>query len=66
MAKPETHKPGEKAKDSGIYTGVGPRGGHTGKEATVVEGEPFPPTQKPGQTWQISDKTKHSPTKKGK
>ena len=58
MAK-ETHKPGEKAKDSGQYPIVGPRGGDTGKERTVTKGEPFPPTPKKGQGYGTPDKTKH-------
>jgi len=58
MAK-ETHKPGEKAKDSGQYPIVGPRGGDTGKERTVTKGEPFPPTPKKGQEYGTPDKTKH-------
>ena len=58
MAK-ETHKPGEKAKDSGQYPIVGPRGGDTGKERTVTKEEPFPPTPKKGQGYGTPDKTKH-------
>ena len=42
----EKHKPGEIAKRSGQYPIQGPRGGDTGKERTVVKGEPFPPTPK--------------------
>lgn len=37
-------KPGNKAPASGQYGIVGPRGGQTGKEVTVVKGEPMPPT----------------------
>lgn len=55
----ETHKPGERAKESGQYPIVGPRGGDTGKERTVTRGEPFPPTPKPGQRYGSPDKTKH-------
>lgn len=57
--KNETHKPGEKAPASGQYPIQGPRGGDTGKERTVTNGEPFPPTPKPGQTYGNPDKTKH-------
>ena len=42
-------KPGEKAPASGQYEIIGPRGGKTGKERTVVRGEPLPPTPGPGQ-----------------
>jgi hypothetical protein len=56
-------KPGEKAPDSGQYERIGPRGGKTNQEVTVVKGEPMPPTPKPNQTYVIVDKTKH---KKGK
>ncbi len=64
--KPAVQKPGEKAKVSGQYEIVGPKGGHTGREVTVVQGEPLPPTPKPGQGLTLVDKTKHSPKKKGK
>ena len=56
---PEQHKPGERAKESGQYPIIGPRGGKTGEERTVVKGEPFPPTHKSGQTYGKPDKTKH-------
>ncbi|CAB3647576.1 putative proteinA [Achromobacter pulmonis] len=52
-------KPGEKANRSGQYEIVGPRGGGTGKERTVVKNEPFPPTPKPGQGYKIVDPTKN-------
>ena len=55
----EKHKPGEKAKDSGQYPIQRSNRGKTGKERTVVKGEPFPPTPKPGQTYGTPDKTKH-------
>lgn len=55
----EKHRPGEKAKKSGQYPIQGPQGGNTGKERTVVKGEPFPPTPKKGQTYGTPDKTKH-------
>ena len=54
-----TKKPGEKADQSGQYERIGPRGGKTGQEVTVVKGEPLPPGQKKGQTYVIVDKTKH-------
>lgn len=55
----KTHRPGEKAPKSGQYEIVGPRGGRTGKERTVVRGEPLPPTEKAGQQFIIVDPTKN-------
>lgn len=52
-------KPGQPAPKSGQYSIVGPRGGDTGKERTVVKNEPMPPTPKPGQTFKLVDPTKH-------
>src|SRR5690242_8942775 len=57
MAKEK--KPGQIATDSGIYERIGPRGGKTGHQVTVVEGEPLPPTTKPKETYVIVQKTKH-------
>jgi hypothetical protein len=59
MTQKPKHKSGEKAPDSGQYGIVGPRGGNTGEERTIVKGEPFPPTPKPNQGYIITDKTKH-------
>jgi len=56
---PKTYNPGQKAKDSGQYRILGPKGGDTGKERTVVKNEPFPPTPKAGQHYKLVDKTKH-------
>ena len=56
MAKKE-YVPGEIADDSGIYEIIGPRGGHTGHERTVVEGEPLPPTPKSGESYVLVRKT---------
>ncbi|HVE45524.1 MAG TPA: hypothetical protein VNA57_02090 [Acidimicrobiales bacterium] len=47
-------KPGETAPSSGQYKNTG-----TGKEVTVVKGEPLPPTPRPGQSYKLVDKTKH-------
>jgi hypothetical protein len=55
----KTYKPGQSAPRSGQYEIVGPRGGGTGKERTVVRGEPLPPTMKPGQGFQLVDPTKN-------
>ncbi|MEW6661975.1 MAG: hypothetical protein AB1447_06250 [Bacillota bacterium] len=59
MAKQPPHKPGEKVPRSGQAEIIGSRGGRTGNERTVVKGEPFPPTPKPGQGYKITDPTKH-------
>jgi hypothetical protein len=59
MAKVPTFKPGQKVPKSSQAEIIGPRGGRTGQERTVVKGERFPPTPKPGQTYQIADPTKH-------
>ena len=50
-------KPGERAPVSGQYSVVGPRGGKTDREVTVVKNEPMPPTQKPGQQYVLNDPT---------
>jgi hypothetical protein len=55
-----TYKSGEKAPNSGQYEIVGPRGGKTGKERTVVRGEPFPPTPESGQGYILNDPTKNN------
>jgi hypothetical protein len=57
MAK--CYRPGETAPLSGQYEIVGPKGGRTGEERTVVRGEPLPPTPKPGQSFIIIDPTKN-------
>lgn len=56
MSKPPM-KPGSKAPVSGQYEIVGPRGGHTGEERTVVRGEPLPPTPEAGQGYRVADPT---------
>lgn len=50
----KTFKPGESAPRSGEYEIRGERGGHTGKERTVVRGEPLPPTPQPGQSYSLA------------
>lgn len=52
-------KPGQKAPRSGQYEIVGPRGGKTGVERTVVRGEPLPPPESKGQRFRLTDPTKH-------
>lgn len=52
--------PGEKAKISGQYEIVGPRGGKTKHgERTVTKGEPLPPTPQSNLKYKLVDKTKH-------
>ncbi len=60
----KSFKPGQRADRSGQYEIIGPRGGHTGKERTVVSGEPLPPTPKPGQTYVMVDPTRNGSGKK--
>lgn len=55
----KTLKPGEKAPLSGQYEIIGPRGGRTGEERTVVKREPLPPTPKPGQGYRAVDPTRN-------
>ncbi|WP_199738764.1 hypothetical protein [Corallococcus sp. CA054B] len=47
------------APRSGQYEIVGPRGGRTGEERTVVRNEPLPPTPQSGQGYRITDPTKN-------
>ncbi|WP_205576876.1 hypothetical protein [Photobacterium salinisoli] len=56
-------KPGEIADKSGQYEIVGPRGGKTGQERTIVKGEPLPPTPEKGQKYELVDPTKHKKRK---
>ncbi len=60
----KTYKPGQTAPRSGQYGIVGPRGGKTNRERTVVKGEPFPPTEKSGQKYVMNDPTKNNAGKK--
>jgi hypothetical protein len=57
-------KPGQIAPRSGQYVQVGPRGGRTGDERTVVRGEPMPPTPKPGMGYQLVDPTRNGAGRK--
>jgi hypothetical protein len=57
-------KPGASAPRSGQYEIVGPRGGTTGKERTVVRNEPLPPTPKPGMGYRLVDPTKNGSGRK--
>lgn len=49
--------PSTKAPVSGQNEIVGPRGGRTGVERTVVKGEPLPPTPHAGEGYRIADRT---------
>jgi hypothetical protein len=44
--RPPLVKPGQKVPDSGIYRETGGK-----RRATMVEGEPAPPTTVPGRKW---------------
>jgi hypothetical protein len=55
----KTYKPGQRADRSGQYEILGPRGGKTGIERTVVRGEPLPPPLRQGQKYRLADPTKH-------
>ena len=56
---PKRYRPGQKAPASGQYGIVGPRGGKTGQERTVVKGEPLPPKPEKGQGYRMADRTKN-------
>ncbi len=58
-------KPGQIAPRSGEYEIIGPRGGDTGRERTVVRGEPLPPTPKPRQTY-VLHRPAHNKAGRGK
>jgi len=58
MAKNKGLKPGQTAPQSGQYQKIGPKGGK-GDEVTVTKGEPMPPTDKPGTTFDLVDPTKN-------
>jgi hypothetical protein len=62
MAKTPTIKPGEEVPDSGIW-----ESDKSKRRATLVEGEPAPPTPKSGEKWKQKVDTnppKKSPKKK--
>jgi hypothetical protein len=56
---PKIYRPGERADRSGLYDIVGPRGGDTGEQRTVVRGEPLPPTPKSHQGYVLTDPARH-------
>lgn len=49
--------PGTPAPRSGQYQIIGPRGGQ-GAERTSTQGNPLPPTPKPGSTYVLVDATR--------
>jgi len=49
----DKHKPGETTPVSGLYKIVGPRGGDTGGSVVSEKGKPFPPTEGPGQGYEL-------------
>lgn len=59
-------KPGNSAPRSGQYELVGPRGGRTGEERTVVRGEPLPPAPKSGMSYKLVDPTRNGSGRGGK
>ena len=59
MSNKSLYKPGETAPFSGQYEIIGPRGGRTGQERTVVKGEPLPPTPTGGLGYKLIDRTKN-------
>jgi hypothetical protein len=58
MTKKSGFRPGQIAPNSGQYQEVGPRGGK-GREVTTTQGEPLPPTTKPGSTYTLVDPSKN-------
>lgn len=55
---PKKFSPGEHSPKSGQYEMVGPRGGKTGIERTIVNNKRFPPTLEEGQKYILVDPTK--------
>jgi hypothetical protein len=51
---PQYFKPGDTVPVSGQY-----RNTTTGYEVTLVKGEKFPPTPRPGQMYELVDRTRH-------
>jgi hypothetical protein len=59
LANGPKYHPGDPAPVSGLYPRVGPRGGQTGEQVTVVQGRPLPPTPKPGEGYGKPTAAKH-------
>jgi hypothetical protein len=53
----KTMKPGQKSPVSGEYEIIGPRGGDTGHERSVVRGKPLPPIPKSGRSYTLRAKS---------
>lgn len=62
----EILKPGQVAPRSGEYEIRGPRGGHTGKERTVVKGERLPPAPKSGERYSLARPAHNNAGRRGK
>lgn len=60
MSRTTDNKPGKPTPQSGIYEQVGPRGGRTGEQISSTEGNPLPPTNKPGQRWDLVQPARHT------
>ena len=57
-------KPGENSgTEGGIYQEVGPRGGAKDNYATIPDNKTAPPTSKPGNTWEQTERTPDSKRK---
>lgn len=55
----KTFRTGETAPVSGQYGLVGPRGGKTNKEITMIKGQRFPPTPAHRQSYCLVDRTRN-------
>lgn len=53
------YKPGQTVQVSGQYVAVGPRGGKSDVEITMVAGKTAPATPRPNMTYKLTDQTKH-------
>lgn len=60
----QQQKPGQPAQRSGQVEIIGPRGGRTGEERTVVRDKPLPPTPQRGQRYLMVDPTKNGAGRK--
>lgn len=54
-----TLKPGTETKISGQYKEINLKGKISDAEITSVKGKKLPPTNAPGNSWILVDKTKH-------
>ncbi len=52
-------KPGTETKISGQYKEISSKGKLSDTEITSVKGKKLPPTNAPGNSWILVDKTKH-------